>query len=96
MVMNGILSLEVLLNPMLDDKTRKRIDKLNLERGSEIAQLSKVRPMARTYERRGQPDFKTLVFQKRFELEQDKYQMLLAFAKTKDLLIAEVETEEFL
>lgn len=96
MVMNGILSLEVLLNPMLDDDTRKRIEKLNLERGGEIAQLAKVRPMKRTYERRGQPDFKTLVFQKRFELEQDKYQILLGFAKTKDLLIAEIESEDLL
>lgn len=95
MVMNGILSLEILLTPMLDDDTRTGIEKLNLERGEEIAKLSDLRPTLRTYERRGQPDNKELIFQKRFELEQEKYQVLLAFAKTKDLLIAEIENEVF-
>ena len=94
MVMNGILSLEVLLNPLLDDSIRKRIEKLNLERGEEISKLYKVRVMTRTYERRGQPDNTTVIFQKRFELEQEKYQILLGFAKTKELLIAEIETED--
>lgn len=96
MVMNGVLSLEVLLTPMLDEETRTKIQNLNTERGEEIKKLSKVRPMARTYERRGEPKYKDLIFQKRFELEQEKYQILLAFAKLKQLLIAEVETEDFL
>jgi len=98
MVMNGILSLEVLLMPQLDDDTRTAIQNLNTERGHEIEQLSKVRPMRRAYERKasGEPDYRDLIAQKRFELEQEKYQILLTFAKGKDLLIAEVETEEFL
>ena len=95
MVMNGILSLEILLTPMLDEKTVKKIENLNREKGEIIAKLSDLRPSLRTYERRGEPDNKDLIFQKRFELEQEKYQILLAFAKTKDLLIAEVENEVF-
>lgn len=96
MVMNGILSFEILLTPMLEDDTRKRIQKLNLDKGKEIALYERARPTRRAYERRGEPDYKVIVFQKRFELEQEKYQILLDFAKSKQLLIAEVETEEFL
>lgn len=95
MVMNGILSLEILLTPMLDEKTIKRVEELNQKLGKEISKLSDSRPSLRTYERRGQPDNSEVIFQKRFELEQEKYQILLAFAKTKDLLIAEVENEVF-
>ena len=47
------------------------------------------------FERIG-PDNTEVIFQKRFELEQDKYQILLDFAKTKDLLIAEVESEDII
>lgn len=94
MVMNGILSLEVLLNPMLDDETKEKIEKLNRDLGEELAIYTRVRPTRRTYERRGEPDYKEIIFQKRFELEQEKYQILLAFAKAKQLLIAEVETEQ--
>ena len=94
MVMNGILSLEILLTPMLDDKTLKKIEELNKKLGNEISKLSTLRPTLRTYERRGQQDNSEVIFQKRFELEQEKYQILLGFAKTKDLLIAEVETED--
>jgi hypothetical protein len=96
MVMNGILSFEVLLTPMLDEDTRTAIQNLNLDKGREIAQLEKVRPMRRAYERKasGEPDYRELIAQKRFELEQEKYQLLLTFAKDRQLLIAEVETEE--
>ncbi len=94
MVMNGILSLEILLTPMLDEKTLKKIEELNKKLGNEISKLSDIRPTLRTYERRGEQDNSEVIFQKRFELEQEKYQILLRFAKTKDLLIAEVETEQ--
>lgn len=98
MVTNGILSLQVLLSPMLDDKTKDRIEKLMAERGEAIAQLLKIEPMRRAYERKalGEPDYEQVIAQKRFELEQEKYMILLDFAQEKDLLIAEVETEDFL
>lgn len=96
MVINGILSLQVLLTPMIDADTIKKIQNLTIERGAEIAELSKARPTLRTYERRGEEDPKAVISQKRFQMELDKYQLLLDFAKSKDLLIAEVETEDFL
>ena len=95
-MMNGILSLQILLYPMLDQETKDHLEKLVQERGLEIEKLSKIEPAKRTYERHSDLDMPQLIFQKRFELEQEKYQLLLTFAKSKDLLIQEVETEDFL
>jgi hypothetical protein len=100
MVQNGILSFEILLQPYLlaaDDVSKNAFQEINelKERvGEEIVQLEKVQPYLRTYERNGIQDPQVTIAQKRFEFEQQKYRILLQYAKNKDLLIEEVEEEE--
>jgi hypothetical protein len=96
MIKNGIMSLELLLSPMLDEDATTQIADLNTRYAEELAQLAKIHVAKRAYDRRpGQLDPDELMRQKQFELQQEKYKILLAFAKKKDLLMAEVETEEF-
>jgi hypothetical protein len=84
---NGILSFELLLYPKLDEDTFKKISKLNEDTVSEIKKLN---PSSNP-KKRG--DIEKQVANLNYELQKQKYRLLLKFCETKDLLLAEVETE---
>lgn len=84
---NGILSFELLLYPKLDEDTFNKIGKLNEE--TETA-INKLNPSSNP---RNRGDLEKQVANLNYELQKQKYRLLLKFCESKDLLLAEIETE---
>lgn len=88
MINNGILSLELLLFPKLDDKTIAKMDELRENCQKNIKALPKAE------HGRNKGEYDEAVKQINFNLQIEKYRLMLVFCEQKDLLATEVETEE--
>lgn len=84
---NGILSFELLLYPKLDNETLTKIDILNKETQNRIRNILPVK----SGKYKGDPEKQ--ISDLNYELQKQKYRILLKFCESKDLLLAEVETE---
>jgi hypothetical protein len=85
---NGILSLETLLFPKLDDETSKEIENLTANVQKEINEM---RPAL--YGRQ-KGEYEEKLADLNYKLQVEKYRVLLEFCEKKDLLATEIDTEE--